>query len=206
MLFEQCLRSPLIRLEKRSSLSTTLPLARRILLLHTTATCAAASSSSSSSFPPRRPLLDSEITENFLKGSGPGGQKINKTSSAVQLIHHPTGIVVKYQDTRSREVNRKRARRLLQDRLEELELGPEARTQVKARERSRKKASSGKKRRRKYRALEREKGGSVDGEEEEEEEEEEGMRESNDNGEGEAQHGRGSASEEVEGGKKSGSG
>ncbi|KAH9882906.1 hypothetical protein J1614_000272 [Plenodomus biglobosus] len=104
--------------------------------------------------PPRRPILDSEITEKFLKGSGPGGQKINKTSSAVQLIHHPTGIVVKYQDTRSRELNRKRARRLLQDRLEELELGDDARTRVKAREKSKKKASSGKKSRRKYRALE----------------------------------------------------
>ncbi|KAF2855081.1 hypothetical protein T440DRAFT_364708, partial [Plenodomus tracheiphilus IPT5] len=109
--------------------------------------------------PPRRPILDSEITENFLKGSGPGGQKINKTSSAVQLIHHPTGIVVKYQDTRSREVNRKRARRILQDRLEELELGDDARTRVKAREKSKKKASSAKKSRRKYRALQEGKSG-----------------------------------------------
>ncbi|KAH9867532.1 hypothetical protein IAQ61_008126 [Plenodomus lingam] len=120
--------------------------------------------------PPRRPIPSSEITENFLKGSGPGGQKINKTSSAVQLIHHPTGIVVKYQDTRSRELNRKRARRILQDRLEELELGEGARTRVKARERARKKRSAGKKKRRKYRALEGGREG-MDGEEEEEGEE-----------------------------------
>lgn len=106
------------------------------------------------SLPPRRVIPESEIVENFLKGSGPGGQKINKTSSAVQLIHIPTGIVVKYQDTRSRELNRKTARRLLQDRLEELELGEGARTRVKAREKSKKKASSDKKKRRKYRALE----------------------------------------------------
>lgn len=104
--------------------------------------------------PPRRVIPESEIIENFLKGSGPGGQKINKTSSAVQLKHIPTGIVVKYQDTRSRAQNRKTARRLLQDRLEELELGDEARTRVKAREKSKKKASSDKKKRRKYRALE----------------------------------------------------
>ena len=41
--------------------------------------------------PQRRVVLDSEIEESFLKGSGPGGQKINKTSSAVQLKHLPTG-------------------------------------------------------------------------------------------------------------------
>jgi len=151
MLLVRCLRSTVFRLDHCATLS---PGPRPSRTLHTTAASLAAAA-----FPPRRPILDSDITENFLKGSGPGGQKINKTSSAVQLIHHPTGIVVKYQDTRSRELNRKRARRILQDRLEELELGPDARTRVKAREKSRKKASSGKKRRRKYRALEREKGG-----------------------------------------------
>ncbi|RYN75645.1 hypothetical protein AA0120_g11988 [Alternaria tenuissima] len=105
------------------------------------------------SLPPRTPLLDTDLIENFLKGSGPGGQKINKTSSAVQLKHIPTGIVVKYQDTRSREINRKMARRILQDRIEEMELGEGARTRVKAREKSKKKASSAKKARRKYRKL-----------------------------------------------------
>jgi protein subunit release factor B len=104
--------------------------------------------------PPRRPILDSEITESFLKGSGPGGQKINKTSSAVQLKHLPTGIVVKCQETRSRTQNRKYARRLLQEKLEELELGDMARTKVKGREIAGKKKSAAKKKRRKYRALE----------------------------------------------------
>tara|TARA_R110002003_G_scaffold214_28_gene16212 strand:- start:8915 stop:9439 length:525 start_codon:yes stop_codon:yes gene_type:complete len=108
--------------------------------------------------PPRKKLLDADLIENFLQGSGPGGQKINKTSSAVQLIHKPTGIVVKYQDTRSRAVNRAMARKILQERIEELELGDEARTRVKAREKSRKKKSAGKKARRKYRALEGGKG------------------------------------------------
>ncbi|KAI4679325.1 uncharacterized protein J4E84_008353 [Alternaria hordeiaustralica] len=117
------------------------------------------------SLPPRTPLLDADLIENFLKGSGPGGQKINKTSSAVQLKHIPTGIVVKYQDTRSREINRKMARRILQERIEEMELGEGARTKVKAREKAKKKASSGKKARRKYRALAGEKDGEDGGEE-----------------------------------------
>lgn len=119
-----------------------------------------------SPLPPRRVLLDSDLIENFLKGSGPGGQKINKTSSAVQLKHIPTGIVVKYQDTRSRSLNRKNARKILQDRLEELELGDDARTRVKAREKSKKKASSDKKKRRKYRALEGKEGVADEGDEE----------------------------------------
>lgn len=117
--------------------------------------------------PPRRVILDSELEENFLKGSGPGGQKINKTSSAVQLKHLPTGIVVKCQDTRSRTQNRKVARRLLSDRLEELELGENSRTAIKGRQKGKKKASADKKKRRKYRAL-------ADGKEAEDGETEEG--------------------------------
>ncbi|KAJ4347922.1 uncharacterized protein N0V89_009294 [Didymosphaeria variabile] len=113
--------------------------------------------------PPRRVILDSEIEENFLKGSGPGGQKINKTSSAVQLKHLPTGIVVKYQDTRSRSLNRKNARKILGERIEELELGDQARTAIKAREASKKKSSADKKKRRKYRALAEGKEGGAEG-------------------------------------------
>lgn len=120
--------------------------------------------------PPRRVIPETDIIENFLKGSGPGGQKINKTSSAVQLKHIPTGIVVKCQDTRSRTQNRKTARKLLGERLEELELGDQSRTAVKAKERSKKKASADKKKKRKYKALQEakeadEEGEEVDGEE-----------------------------------------
>ena len=41
------------------------------------------------------PLIESELEERFIRGSGPGGQKINKTSNCVMLKHLPTGIVVK---------------------------------------------------------------------------------------------------------------
>lgn len=115
----------------------------------------------------------------------------------MQLIHKPTGIVVKYQDTRSRELNRKRARRILQDRLEELEQGDDARTRVKAREKSKKKASSGKKSRRKYRALEEGKEGEGEGEGVEEGAlEEEGAI----GGEGAMEETQGGTVQEVEGG------
>ncbi|KAF2826196.1 hypothetical protein CC86DRAFT_382268 [Ophiobolus disseminans] len=116
------------------------------------------------SLPPRPTLHDADLIEKFLHGSGPGGQKINKTSSAVQLKHIPTGIVVKYQDTRSRTVNRKMARKILQEKIEEMELGEGARTRIKQREVSGKKRSAEKKRRRKYRKL-----GEVEGEREREE-------------------------------------
>ncbi|EGP90127.1 unnamed protein product [Zymoseptoria tritici ST99CH_1A5] len=104
--------------------------------------------------PPRVVIVESDITEAFLKGSGPGGQKINKTSSAVQLKHLPTGIVVKCQETRSRAQNRKLARRILGDRLEEMEKGPQSRTALKAERDRKKKASASKKSKRKYRELE----------------------------------------------------
>jgi protein subunit release factor B len=77
----------------------------------------------------------------------------NKTSSAVQLKHIPTGIVVKSQATRSRSQNRTIARRLLAEKLEIIEKGPESRVMMKAAVKQKKKASSVKKSKRKYRAL-----------------------------------------------------
>ncbi|KAL8693648.1 MAG: hypothetical protein Q9218_001558 [Villophora microphyllina] len=104
--------------------------------------------------PPRIVIKEDEIEESFLKGSGPGGQKINKTSSAVQLKHLPTGMVVKSQATRSRSQNRSIARRLLADKLEEAEKGPESRTALKDEIKRKKKASKSKKARRKHRTEE----------------------------------------------------
>ena len=113
--------------------------------------------------PPRIQINEKDVTENFIKGGGSGGQKINKTSSKVQLIHHPTGIEVECQATRSRSQNRTLARRILAERIEEQEKGDESRTAIKAKKKQAQKASSMKKKRRKYRKLAEEK--SLDAEE-----------------------------------------
>ncbi|KAF6819738.1 peptidyl-tRNA hydrolase domain protein [Colletotrichum sojae] len=108
--------------------------------------------------PPRpKPPPDSEIEESYLKGSGPGGQKINKTSSAVQLKHIPTGIVVKSQATRSRSQNRKIARELLAQKIDDLQNGDQSRSAIVGEVKRKKAASAAKKSKRKYRKLEEEK-------------------------------------------------
>ena len=62
-------------------------------------------------------LNDSEIEMEFARSSGPGGQHVNKTSSAVRLKHVPTGIVVFCQSERSQHKNRAIARKLLQAKI-----------------------------------------------------------------------------------------
>ena len=47
-------------------------------------------------------IREQDLEENFIRGSGSGGQKINKTSSCVQLLHRPSGIEIKCQKDRSR--------------------------------------------------------------------------------------------------------
>jgi protein subunit release factor B len=64
-------------------------------------------------------VFEADLIEKFVLGSGSGGQKINKTSSCVYLKHVPTGLEVKCQKTRSRELNRMYARRELCEKLEQ---------------------------------------------------------------------------------------
>ena len=68
-------------------------------------------------------VSEDELRETFVRSSGPGGQKVNKTSSCVQLVHVPTGLSVKCQQERSQILNRFLARRLLLDRIERLQRG-----------------------------------------------------------------------------------
>ncbi|KAI0303479.1 RF-1 domain-containing protein [Multifurca ochricompacta] len=60
---------------------------------------------------------ENDLEESFVRGSGPGGQSINKTQNNVQLLHKPTGIRVSCQETRSLEQNRRLARRILLDKV-----------------------------------------------------------------------------------------
>lgn len=66
-------------------------------------------------------LEESDLNESFVMASGRGGQKVNKTSSAVRLHHLPTGITIKFSGTRSREANRWLARRQLAETILEQE-------------------------------------------------------------------------------------
>ena len=60
-----------------------------------------------------------DVDERFVRGSGPGGQKINKTSSTVWLRHRPTGLEVRCQRERSQVANRELAWWELCEKLEE---------------------------------------------------------------------------------------
>jgi protein subunit release factor B len=60
-----------------------------------------------------------DVEERFIRGAGPGGQKINKTSSTVWLRHRPTGIEVRCQRERSQSANRELAWAELVAKLEE---------------------------------------------------------------------------------------
>lgn len=63
-------------------------------------------------------IVEEDIIEKFILGSGKGGQKINKTSSCVYLKHVPSGIEIKCQQERSQAMNRFFARRELCDQIE----------------------------------------------------------------------------------------
>ena len=68
-------------------------------------------------------LLEADLEEQFIAGSGKGGQKINKTASCVRLTHAVSGLKIKCQQSRSREDNRFFARRLLCEQLENQKQG-----------------------------------------------------------------------------------
>lgn len=68
-------------------------------------------------------VYDDDLEESFILGGGPGGQKTNKTSNVVRLVHEPSGLMVRCGETRSRETNRWIARRTLAEMILEREKG-----------------------------------------------------------------------------------
>lgn len=68
-------------------------------------------------------IREKDLEEKFIRSSGKGGQKVNKTSSCVYLKHRPSGIEVKCRQERSQALNRFLARRILANKIETRILG-----------------------------------------------------------------------------------
>uniref|UniRef100_A0A7S2S280 Prokaryotic-type class I peptide chain release factors domain-containing protein n=1 Tax=Rhizochromulina marina TaxID=1034831 RepID=A0A7S2S280_9STRA len=94
----------------------------------------------------RLTLSENDLEEAFVKGTGPGGQKINKVRNCVQLRHTPTGLTVAVQDGRSLTANRAIARKRLAEKVDlemngrESKLGKKVAKKQKQKDRNRRRA------------------------------------------------------------------
>jgi protein subunit release factor B len=77
-------------------------------------------------------IREQDVEEKFIRSSGPGGQKVNKTATCVFLRHIPTGLEVKMQRERSQRLNRYYARKRLCELIEEEKLGKKSPAALKA--------------------------------------------------------------------------
>ena len=85
-------------------------------------------------------MREADLQETFARSGGPGGQNVNKVSTAVTLRHRPSGMSVTVQDSRSQATNRKLARERLRAALERRERERRA-TETASRERARRRNS-----------------------------------------------------------------
>ncbi len=92
-----------------------------------------------------RDLLEREVEVEVFRASGPGGQHVNKTESALRLVHPPSGVVVIAQDSSSQHRNREIAFERLAERLERLNYVPPKRVATKPTRASKERRLGGKK-------------------------------------------------------------